>query len=369
MRPDGSDIIRLSYHETHEWHPSVTNDGMLVYTRGITSIGIRILRITSGPAFPMVATRGRRTEIILQQRETRPWMEMDIRAIPNSRQVCRGDRRTSRSRFGSLVLIDPAVDDDLSMSQLTRLTPDALFPEAEGGKENMKKWSQYGTPWPLSEDDYLCVYDAAAANRGIYLIDRFGNRQLLYRDPEIPCVNPIPLRPRPVPPVIPGGMVQTAEARESNPEPPGRRSVWPTCTTAILNGRREGSRGAARHSGAAEDDPAAERAADRRGRTDQCGAVLGTVPVEADGSAYFEAPVGKEIYFQALDEQGLAIQSMRSGTYVHPGEQLSCRGCHEPRREGPRNEIAPGAARAPSTIVPDVDGSNPFNYVRWCRTC
>ena len=61
--------------------------------------------------------------------------------------------------------------------------------------------------------------------------------------------------------------------------------------------------------------------------------VLGTVPVEEDGSAYFEAPVEKEIYFQALDERGMAVQSMRSGTYVHPGEQLSCLGCHEDKWE------------------------------------
>ena len=62
-------------------------------------------------------------------------------------------------------------------------------------------------------------------------------------------------------------------------------------------------------------------------------AVLGTVPVEADGSAYFEAPAGKAIYFQALDQRGLAVQSMRSATYVHPGEQLRCQGCHEPKRQ------------------------------------
>ncbi len=62
---------------------------------------------------------------------------------------------------------------------------------------------------------------------------------------------------------------------------------------------------------------------------------------------------------------GLAIQSMRSGTYVHPGEQLTCQGCHE-RRQGPvRSErTSAGHARAPSKITPDVDGSNPFNYVR-----
>ena len=80
------------------------------------------------------------------------------------------------------------------MSQLTRLTPDTPFVEAEGGKENIRKYSRYGTPWPLSEDDYLCVYDAAATNRGIYWLDRFGNRQLLYRDPAISCLSPIPLR-------------------------------------------------------------------------------------------------------------------------------------------------------------------------------
>ena len=32
--------------------------------------------------------------------------------------------------FGSLVLIDPQVPDDGAMSQLSRLTPDAPFPES-----------------------------------------------------------------------------------------------------------------------------------------------------------------------------------------------------------------------------------------------
>ncbi|MHC4639284.1 MAG: TolB family protein, partial [Planctomycetota bacterium] len=30
MAPDGSDIICLSFHETHEWHPSIDNNGMIV---------------------------------------------------------------------------------------------------------------------------------------------------------------------------------------------------------------------------------------------------------------------------------------------------------------------------------------------------
>jgi len=94
--------------------------------------------------------------------------------------------------------------------------------------------------------------------------------------------------------------------------------------------------------------------------------VLGTVPVEADGSVHFEAPVGKMIYFQALDERGMAIQSMRSGTYVHPGEQLTCLGCHESKGQAPKQSAGVPLAlrRPPSPIQPDVDGSNPFNYVR-----
>ena len=74
--------------------------------------------------------------------------------------------------------------------------------------------------------------------------------------------------------------------------------------------------------------------------------VLGTVPVEPDGSAYFTVPAQKEIFFQALDETGLAVQSMRSGTYVHPGEALTCQGCHEPKHRPP--------ARRGGLVVPSA---------------
>jgi hypothetical protein len=92
--------------------------------------------------------------------------------------------------------------------------------------------------------------------------------------------------------------------------------------------------------------------------------VLGTVPVEEDGSAHFKMPAGKPVYFQALGADGLAVQSMRSATYVHPGENLSCLGCHEPRLRAPsllqKSRLA--LKRPPSEIKPDVDGSRPFSY-------
>ena len=76
--------------------------------------------------------------------------------------------------------------------------------------------------------------------------------------------------------------------------------------------------------------------------------ILGTVPVEEDGSAYFAVPADTFVYFQLLDERGMMIQSMRSGTIVRPGETVGCVGCHENRRtQRARGQTAAGdAARA-----------------------
>jgi hypothetical protein len=94
--------------------------------------------------------------------------------------------------------------------------------------------------------------------------------------------------------------------------------------------------------------------------------ILGTVPVEEDGSAHFKVPALREVYFQALDEDGLAIQSMRSATWVQPGEKLVCQGCHEPKGRAPLRPLNAVIAlqRGPSTPKPDVDGTNPFSYPR-----
>jgi hypothetical protein len=91
---------------------------------------------------------------------------------------------------------------------------------------------------------------------------------------------------------------------------------------------------------------------------------LGVVPVEEDGSVYCYAPVNGEIYFQLLDENGMAVQSMRSGTYVHPGEQMTCVGCHEnPLSAPPHNEFPLAMQRPPSRIKKEVsEGAIPYNW-------
>ena len=95
-------------------------------------------------------------------------------------------------------------------------------------------------------------------------------------------------------------------------------------------------------------------------------AVLGTAPVEEDGSAHFVVPAYKELFFQALDERGMAVQSMRSATQARAGERLVCHGCHVNPSRTPRvpTQTPLALLRSPSELEPDVDGSNPFSYAR-----
>ncbi len=368
MEPDGSDVICISYHETHEWHPSVNNDGMIVYSRWDyvdrdTNVAHHIWTCYPDGRDP----RSFHGNYPIK-RESRPWMEMSTRSIPNSNKYVFSTGAHHGHAFGSLLLLNPRIEDDRAMSQLTRLTPEVVFPEAESPKSQIKDYMIYGTPWPLDEDDHLCVYDHKVSNRGIYWIDRFGNKELIYRDPEISCISPIPFRARPMPPVIPSATTQAARDRK-NPEDVNRPA-----TVAVMNVYDsdfewpQGTRIEALRIMQVLAKATAPPNSPRIGIANQTNAraVLGTVPVEKDGSAYFEVPPGKEIYFQAVDAKGMAVQSMRSGTYLHPGERMQCQGCHERKHRPPSQPVQTPLAlrRAPSRIAPEVSGSNPFNYVR-----
>ncbi|NLE01284.1 MAG: T9SS type A sorting domain-containing protein, partial [Fibrobacter sp.] len=64
--------------------------------------------------------------------------------------------------------------------------------------------------------------------------------------------------------------------------------------------------------------------------------IIGETPVESDGSASFYVPARTPIYFQALDEKGHLVQTMRSWTTLMPGETNSCMGCHESKLTAPQ---------------------------------
>jgi hypothetical protein len=374
MEPDGSDIIPLSYHETDEWQPSVNNDGMIVYTRwdyvDRNSNAAQHLwtcypdgRDPRAPhgnyVHPFTTIEG--SDFGPGVFTTRPCCEWHIRAIPHSTDYSGSSKYIATAGphhgepFGALVRIDTSIEDDGLMSQVKRITPNR-FPESEVNSE--ASWD-YATPWPLSEDFYLVNYWD-----GLYLLDKFGNHELICKGPNnaLRPIEPIPLIARTTPPVIPTqtwqGRRATADAPQATvavmnvydgdlPWPEGTKlkelriiQYFPKSTEKIF-------------------EPTIGYAEQSLARM-----VLGTVPIEEDGSVYFEAPIGKAISFQVLDEQGIAVQGMRSATYVHPGEQLTCVGCHESKWKSPSISRPIARQHPPSIINPEVGGLEPLNFHR-----
>lgn len=378
MNYDGSDIVQLSPHETNEWQPSIDHDGMVIYTRWDY-----VDRGFNQAHHPWITTPdGRDARVIhgnfASDQRSRPHFEIGIRAVPNSRKLMATAACHHGQAYGSVVLIDPTVPDDDKMGPVKRLTPDQLFPEAEIATH--RDPANYAAPYPLSEHFFLCVYDAnsrsnagTANNYGIYLVDAFGNKELLFRDPNISCLDPIPFRPTPLPPVISHqtlvgdplprggkftptdsnslpthGLVGVANVYESTLPMPEGVKITHLRIMQLLP----------------KTTPIAHNPAIGFGNQKSARMVLGTVPVEEDGSAYFKMPVNRPVYYQALDANGVAVQSMRSASYVHVGEKLFCRGCHEPRTRTTNyvGQSPKAWVREPSEITPEVAGSRPFSY-------
>jgi hypothetical protein len=230
---------------------------------------------------------------------------------------------------GRVCVVAPSVDAN-SLDAVSRITP-LPFPEAEG---KLDQW--YAAPWPLSEETFLVAYSPHRLRfQGehrtnpnpdnalvIYLLDAAGNRELLYRDPDISTTNPTPLTRRPRSPIVAASRVATG------------RDIGTMVVTDIYQGLGDVPRGTVKELRMVQvfpkstwlaNQPRMGVAGEENGR-----AILGSVPVEADGSACFEVPAGKLILFHVLDAQGMAYQTMRSLTFDQPGEQTSCVGCHDP---------------------------------------
>lgn len=90
--------------------------------------------------------------------------------------------------------------------------------------------------------------------------------------------------------------------------------------------------------------------------------ILGTIPVEKDGSAHFEVPAGKSIFLQALDERHMNIRGMRSFMNLQANEKVSCVGCHESYGTAPPNQPALALVRKPSKIEPPPWGAVPVSF-------
>jgi hypothetical protein len=358
---DGGNLHPISAFENFEWTPAVAHDGRILYARW------DYIDRHNGPFISLWSTNpdGTNAKLVYGNYTTKPQCVFEARPIPNSHKLIFTACAHHSITGGSLALLDPAVGTEFERP-LQRLTPEVPFPETEGWVD-----SYYANPYPLSEDHYLVSWGDKPLPKhrlmapddpnnprnalGIYLYDAFGNLTLLHRDPGISSMYPLPIRPRPKPPLRPNRVAWEGPAEGRfllqdvyrglpNVEPGSIKQlriiavppkVQPHMNQPVLGVSRE--------------DP---------GKF-----VLGTVPVEEDGSAYFRVPSGMPVFFQALDERGYAVQTMRSLTYVLPDETLACIGCHEPRGSSPPGGNLPlAAARDPSRIILGPSGSWPLRY-------
>ena len=95
--------------------------------------------------------------------------------------------------------------------------------------------------------------------------------------------------------------------------------------------------------------------------------IVSVVPVEEDGSAYFEAPAGESLFFQLLDEQYRALHTMRSFSGVMPGERRACVGCHEMHSTAPPGKLALAQQRPPTPLSPPPWGTESIGYERFVQ--
>ncbi len=381
MQPDGSHVTPMSYFEASEWAPSVDHHGMLVYSRWDyidreNGLGSKFWHCYPDGRDPR-APHGNyphpysvQPEYAGRKEGTRPrgpCSEMHFRAVPGSSKYVFTGVPHHGASFGPLALLDTRVRDRGTMNQVTRITADQRFPESQTreGIETDDRVLKYGTAWPLSEDFYLCNYV-----QDLILLDRFGTKTILCSHDMCPNigetmrpVEPIPVRPRVTPPAIP---VAAYEGRRATlphrpatigvmnvntadmPLPPDRPVKW--LRIVQLFPKTTPYRDVPDTGYSPENIPRMS---------------LGIVPVEADGSVYCEAPVGKLLQFQALDEDMTAIQSMRSATFVHRGEQLTCIGCHEDRWQAPPSTGRPLAMqRPPSELIKEPGSQEPVTFYR-----
>lgn len=365
MNPDGSDICAISPFEMFEWTPEIARDGTIVYSRWdyVDRDNMPYMGLWS------IRPDGTNARLLYKNYTRSPHCTFEPVPVPNSPKLVFTASAHHAQTMGSLVLLDPSAGTE-GGTPIKRLTPEVPFPEIEAWPT-----TSYADPWPLSERCFLTAWTREGGEvpgpegwdrwhavkrppngMGLYFYDAEVGLELLYRDPDIGCGEPIPVRPRPTPPVLPSsvawsgpqeGAFLVTDVRHGLPDVARgevkalRIVAVPPKTHPVMNSP---------NMGVTADDPG------------KC--VLGTVPVEADGSAYFRVPSGVAVFFQALDSQGMALQTMRSATHVQPGQTLGCIGCHEHRMQAPPTASVLASRRAPSQITLGPEGSWPLRFDR-----
>jgi len=359
MNGDGSDIRCISPNTVHEFKPSVTPNGQVTFTRWEyvdKHLGnVQSLWVGNPDGTRMTHVAGNHFG---------PLTYWEPFRVPDSRYYVCVLAPHMPLACGPVALIDPA-NTYASPAIFENITPE--LPPAVHFGWLRKDVGYYTYAYPLSEKYFIVSYcygpdDRDPTGYGLYLLDRWNNRDLIYRDPELGSFEPIPVRRRPVPPVIAPRQGQEQQV-EREAEQDGETGVF--YVTDVYQGLPGIERGEVKYLRVIEEIPKPV-SADCPGFAIQYPVISnqghlaakqlwGTVPVEPDGSAHFTAPANKALYFSALDESFMEIQRMRSFTMVAPGGRFGCVGCHEPKHTAPVNLNAMALRRPPSEITPPPD--------------
>lgn len=277
-----------------------------------------------------------------------PGAVLDGRIIPGTqRTICTFGSCHDRP-WGALAIIDRRLGLD-GRAPVIRTWPPAAADSVRDPGTAKNAWDvfmrlpiKYEDPFPLANPDgsgagkyFLCARQTGKGEEtGIYLIDIDGGETLVHFEPP-GCFDPMPLMARRPPPAIPRrrdfenglaycyiqdvylGTHMTGVARGNVKslrviESPEKR-FW---TVPAWNGQGNESPAMNWHDFGTKQ-------------------ILGTVPVEPDGSVSLMIPSDRFVFFQLLDERGMMVQSMRSGVSAHSGERVSCIGCHDARLQSP----------------------------------
>ena len=385
----GDNVYLISRNNEPDWCPALLNDGRVIYSRWEYH-DKALWRIQS---LWTTNQDGTNTATFWGNQSVWPDHLAEPQPIPGSQRVMFTGVAHHDWFAGSIGIIDPAKGFNFphGLTKVTRETPwpecgtPPLDPVESPRYHTSGKFTAYKTPWPLSEKDFLV--SARSPERGnkflLYLMDVDGNRELIYEGVHN-IWHAIPVRPRPRPPVQadrvawPGtgkdraepeaGILFSADVRQGVPELARAKVRYLRVIQMDARTYSMWTRDA-RFSG-----PAVSALQD-----DGVKRILGTAPVEADGSVHFRVPPGQALHFQLLDEHYRALQTMRSFTGVMPGEQRGCVGCHELHSVTPAGGVAAATAlrREARPLTPPPWGTRSISYERMvqpvvdrrCGTC
>ncbi|MAG58595.1 MAG: hypothetical protein CMJ83_20085 [Planctomycetes bacterium] len=371
MDAQGENVRQLCFEQDHDWCPTLLHDGRVLYTR-----------------WEYADTPHTHTRLLFHmnpdgtgQRElygSNSYWPNGIfyaRPVPGHASKVIGvvTGHHGLRRMGELVLFDPVLGRREATGVVQRI-PGFGRPVRPRIKDRLVDgvWPRFLHPVPLDEKYFLVACQPApGALWGIYLADVFDNLVLLREEPGYALLEPIPIRRAPRPPVVPD---QVDLARKD--------AVVQIADVYHGAGLEGVPRGSVKKLRVFSYHFAYQRMGGLLGVLGLDGPwdvkrVLGTVPVERDGSASFRVPANTPLSVQPLDSEGKAMQLMRSWMTAMPGETLSCVGCHEAPDTVPPIRSPLAFARSPSKIDPWYGPARGFSFIRevqpvidrYCLSC